>query len=297
MKAGAYLFTVLAFGVLMANVVFAAHHHGHHAEGSSGTGQAGKDARGVTASPADQSSPRSKIPTKTGTSADIGTGTTPATDRGHPRAVTPGNGTELGGSAGAIDTRVTVHQGRPANKDPYGIRAAIKDVTQRLLKRSKSGNGAGTGQISNSHVHNQPMSPGGINGGLQRNAIGAIIERRPIVQQSGTPDPSHHHGWETQPTGTPGSGGQDGGVRGSFAVSTGSATKTPDGSASTNGSHEPQFEYHDPAPHGIVVAPIGGSKITGTGMTRPEFATGTLGGPAKTFAGVLNGTSFHARHP
>jgi hypothetical protein len=277
------VFTVLAFGALSTNTVLAAHHHGHHANGGE-TGQTGTNTQGISKSPttsestADQSGLRPKSPTKTGVSVDAGPGS------------------QQSGSGTAIDTRITVNQGRPSNKLSYGIKGAIRDVIQHPLK-PKTGNEAGTAQINNLYVRGrQLVSPSGRNSSMQRNAIGAVVERRVTIQQGGPPDPVRH-GSGTQQTGAQGSGVQETGLQGSSTAPTIEMAKLPVGITSTNNSNEPQFQHHDPASRGAVVPPIGGPSINGTGMIRPGQVTGALGGSAKTYAGVINGTGFRTRHP
>ncbi len=136
----------------------------------------------------------------------------------------------------------------------------------------------------------------GADGGLARNAIGAVIEQRAVVPHAGAPlglhplpgamstamQASGEHGPATTAAGAP--------------LAAGNARPSDTG-LSTGAANQWQAGHPDRALHASYVASIGGPAINGTAMSRPASSTGAVGGPAKVAAGGLNGSNFRTKYP
>jgi hypothetical protein len=296
MKIGRRLFAILAFGALSTNVAVARHYHGHQIKGGtaasqSGTGSpqgfgpavqggvadhpnggAAKDGSGIIGTGkgiVDDVGSDTKKSVNTDPSTDTG----PAAVHGLHNAATPGPGASgKDGAAGvAIDTRITVHQGRQT----------IRDIKESVLKKTKTGVPPPIGRQLEHGRNNHRVAPVGSNGGLQRNAVGDALDRR-----------------ATAPTTSAVALPTNAAVQGAAAVSADPVAKsivgnTPISNANALALHNIE---HGPGVGAIGIVSANGLSISGTGIGHPRLGTGAIGGPAK-IVGVLNGTTFRTRHP
>jgi hypothetical protein len=228
MKIGSHLFAILAIGALSTQFA-AAGHHGHRV--GAAAGHSGTDV--VTKS------------AKTGPATDT---TTPA----------PGTGGKTGDAAvDDIDTSITVHQGREPPKGGKG----------RPVKKAKTTTPPGVA-VKHEPVHNlHQVSPVGSDGGLHRNAVGAVI----VQHEKAAAPPA------------------DAGPRRIGTMLHQPEKKTVLGNV--------PIKHSNPGTAAALkVVSLNGLSISGTGMTRPGFGAVALGGPAKAGANGLSGNSFRPRH-
>jgi hypothetical protein len=148
------------------------------------------------------------------------------------------------------------------------------------------------------HAQDLAQKPAiGAAGGVMRNAIGIAIEQRTAAPHAGVPSLGVHpltgamstamhasseHGPLTTAAGAPLVAGNAG---------------PHDARLATGAANQPQAGHADRGLHADHVATIGGPAVNGAGMNRPAPTTGAVGSPGHVVAGVLNGSSFHTRHP
>jgi hypothetical protein len=196
-------------------------------------------------------------------------GAATAVDRGHRQAATTSTGPG-GWQGAAIDTRITVYQGREASD-----KTKVRPVKKATIA------GAPLAGRNVEHVHNRDLAPpAGSDGSLRRNAVGAIVE----------PAKPADHGVDT--------------VRGAAAPPTAVVTRGLDakpviGNASIGklSAGTPPAGDHGAGAAAVTVVRMNGPSISGTGLTRPGSGTSVIGGPAKIAAGAIGGNSFRPKHP
>jgi hypothetical protein len=321
MKVGSHLMAIVAFGALSTQVAVAGHHHGHRAGGAAAASHSGADAQSLAKSSAavgsqqgpgpavqggiadhanseaakdgsgltgadkaiaDDVSAHTKTSGKTGVPIGTAPDIAPAAAHGLHGAATPapGAGGKLGNAGGdEIDTRITVHQGREPMKGSKG----------RPVKKTKTPFAPGVA-LKHEPVHNYNVGlPVGSDAALHRNAIGVIVNHdkaverghdlargaaAPITASAAAPGAaSAIHGPNTKP------------VIGNAPINNSSPGATQIGNHASD------------AAAALKVITANGSSISGTGLVRPGFGAGALGGPAKIAAGGLSGNSFRPRHP
>ena len=198
-----------------------------------------------------------------------------------------------------IDTRITVYQARPFStlkgvgppKQLLGVRQLnvqneLKQLQERLFKRPVSIAAVAPNHVS-SAGHAPIPSPSGA-GAAERNAIGILVEHH------ATSEPAVLPGQSRQATAASASGPLASGPLGiPVAVARPSSARE----AATGDAHAMQGANHGSS--GPVTATAAASAgINGTGMTRAAGSmTAFVGGPTRTSAGIINGTSFRARVP
>jgi hypothetical protein len=186
-------------------------------------------------------------------------------------AVQPG-----AGAGGPIDFRVA-EQHRTRVK-----RSAWKDA---IMGRTPKGYG----------LRHQPLSPS-LAGSITRNSIGMAVPNGATAAKG--------------LTGYSAPNGRDGQPRNAVAVAAGESAAGRSAS-SVVGSPAPNAIGLSTMDHPTVVGlnaarptvspvaavrPMSNVGINGTTMIRPGTSTGAIGGPARTPAGVINGTTFRLRH-
>jgi hypothetical protein len=320
MKFGSHLIAIVAFGALSTQVAVAGHHHGHRAGGAAAASHSGADAQSLAKSPAavgsqqgpgpavqggiadhanseaakdgsaltgadkaiaDDVSAHTKTSGKTGVAIGTAPDIAPAAAHGLHGAAppAPGAGGKLGNAGGdEIDTRITVHQGREPMKGSKG----------RAFKKAKTTVAPGVA-LKHEPVHNYHLGlPVGSDGGLHRNAIGVIVNHdkaverghdlargaaAPITALAAAPGAaSAIHDLNTKP------------VIGNAPIN------NPGPGATQIGNHASDEVA------ALKVVTTNGLGINGTGLVRPGYGAGALGGP-KTAANGLSGNSFRPRHP
>jgi hypothetical protein len=280
MKAVSRLFAILAFGALSTQVAFAGHHHGHRASGSAAASHSGTPLTGIDNGIVDDLGAHTKKSGNTGVSTGSAPDIAPPATHGLQRAATPapGAGGKLGDAGADIDIRITVHQGR----EP------IKGSKVRPFKKTKTATTPGIA-LRTRTVHNfHQGSPVGSDAAPHRNAIGAIVEHDKAVE----------HGHDL----TLGAAAPI-----TTAAAPRAAAMTHDhnmkpiiGNAPINNSSfgTTQIDNHaSDAAAALKIVTANGPSISGTGLVRPGFGSGALGGLAKIAPSGLSGNSFRPRHP
>jgi hypothetical protein len=218
---------------------------------------------------------------KTGVSIGTAPDIAPAATHGLQRAATPapGAGGKPGDAGADIDIRITVHQGR----EP------IKGSKERLFKKNKTATTPGIA-LGHKPVHNfHQGSLVGRDAPPHRNAIGAIVEHNKAVE----------HGHD-QPHGAVAPITTTAVAPGAAAIIHDHNLKPIIGNAPINNSSPGATQIGNHASDAAValkVVTANGPSINGTGLVRPGFSAGVLGGPAKVAAGGLSRNSFRLRRP
>lgn len=233
------------------------------ADQSKGSAKDGSRPIGVDKGNGDDESLHARTPGKTGV-ATTGPGV---------------NGKE--GADAAIDTRITVNQGR----------GTIEGLGKRPF-RSSNVNVAAGGKRQHVVDHHQgtPMRPPG---DRRRNSIGAVVERGKEVEHRNAA------GVAVIPTTTTGSEPKVN----STPLATGTTIRVPNAVSSVgnapinNSSPVATLANRGNGTAAPTVATTNGSSINGTSMIRPASRIATIGGPAKVAPGVLSGNSFRPKHP
>lgn len=183
----------------------------------------------------------------------------------------------------AIDTRITVNQGRET----------IKSLKKRQFKSSNvnvTAMGFKHQHIANRHQDSPIRSPGD----QRRNAIGTAVEHDKTVEHRNAAGAAvipttTTAGLEPKANSVPPATGTT--VHDPNPVSsTGKAPINTSPSGATQGNHG----YGTAA---MTIATTNGPSLNGTGMIRPSSRTAAIGGPAKVAPGVLSGNSFRPRYP
>lgn len=309
MKRGPYVLVILALGGWSTNVAVAAH-HGHRAGAttsaqasshSSPTPTAGQQGSGLVTDGGaadhanadkgaiDRSGPHAKTPPLSASSPDIGPAAANGHDiNGHDKGHTgaPNGGTRDSGTGAAIDTSITVHQGREIAKNRKVLTELTK-LRERLFKAAKTAiapasdpahQGAGKHQKSFADTRR----------GRQRNAIGVTLDRSPAASAANPAPPGANTATKaTPPTNAP------------AAVGTNQETKPGGGTTPTDKANTPGIDgsRHGPGTGVVGAVSAGGSNINGTGMGHPWMGTGAIGGPAKIAGSFISGNSIRPRHP
>ena len=170
------------------------------------------------------------------------------------------SGTEFG----PIDTKITV----------LGAPRARRISTPRYLTRSKI-----THSSANSGDHR--ILKRGVNVGVARNAIG-----QPVQQAS------------TNVKGTPVKAAEPAGVDGTRKNGSPAGNGPELGGVNSNRQGFVPLRAGGVTPHDLRInTAINHSIIDGRDMIRPGLGTGGIGGPARTVAGGLSGTTFRTKHP
>jgi hypothetical protein len=250
-----------------------------------------------------QAPPKTEAP-----AVDSGGGGRPTTIP--PRVVTPDTSTAASIARTPVDTSITVNQGRSLLRGAKGRSqfsvlplplltltpplATLKDRNEPFAKKPSPVAGLTIGPaapIANHGptqdlVHKPAM---GDDGGLARNAIGAVIARHTVMPQASTPLGVHA---------LPGAtlialhaAGQHGPATTAAGAPLAATNAKPSEAAVSTGAASEQ------ARHPTFVASTGGPAVNGTGMARPALSTGAIGGPAKAATGGLNGSSFRTKYP
>jgi len=315
MKLGPHLLAILAFGAWSTTAGVAAHRHAHHGTSGAAASQSGANAPSLAKSPTAAGRQQGSGPAVQGGVADHGNGGAAKGDSGltgtgkaivddvgpgtrnsaktgvssNPappgaaaahglnHAATPGTGGETGAAGIAIDTSITVHQ----------VRATINTIKQRLFNKPKTAVTAAIG-VKHEHVNNhRQAAPAGSDGGLHRNAIGAVVGHDKPIAHGNAPALGAAAPMSTTPAAPP-------------AANTlaDPATKSAAASAPIANAKlgTESIIHHGPGAGAIGVGSANGPSINGTGIGRPWLGAGAIGGPAK-IVGVLNGTAFRTRHP
>jgi hypothetical protein len=249
-------------------------------------------------------------PADTAAEAPPGTGA-PAADSGGgrssatpPRVVTPDTGT----ARAPIDTSITVNQGRSLlrsakGRPPFsGLPLPQLTLTPPLATPKERNEpfarkqlppagipamGLAVPATNRGHAQDLVHKPAvGDDGGLARNAIGAVIAHHSGIPQAdalgvhlpGATSIAMHAGGQHGPATT---------AAGAPLAAT--DAKPSEAGVSTGAASE---RARQPS----AVASIGGPAVNGTGMGRPTLNTGAIGG-AKVTTGGLNGSSFRTKHP
>jgi hypothetical protein len=220
-------------------------------------------------------------------------GSAAETTAGHQPAVKPAPGDPVRGSMWdtPIDTRITVNQGRAANKGPKGIGVAVKAIAQRLQNKSRTATATGVTIHHDAHQQHQKPAQTSVSSGAgspRRNAIGASIEPRTAAGHD-APSPAGHaaqqspvlQGASRPPAGVP--------------AATSAAVTAPVPAMDRNNAAQP-VNRPDAAAHGLIAMSASGPTISGTAMIRPGAGTGAIGGPAKVATGVISGANVRMRH-
>jgi hypothetical protein len=169
------------------------------------------------------------------------------------------SGTELG----PIDTRITV----------LGAPRARRVSTPRYLTRSIAHSSANSGD--------RRILKRGTNVGVVRNAIG-----QPLQQTS------------TNVKGTPVEAAEPAGVDGMRKNGSPPGNGPEPGGVDSNRQGFVPLRAGGVTPHDLRInTVINHSIIDGRDMIRPGSGTGGIGGPARTVAGGLSGTTFRTKHP
>lgn len=285
MKIGHQLFAILAFGALSTNAAFAghhSHHHHHYARGAAAHGY-GHDVdtsakTGISTDTAPHHAPAADPveSAKTGISTDIAPHNAPAADYGHYQAATAGAGPsgKEGAADTAIDTSNSVHLGRETINN-----GKQRSVTKTKTTKTTGAPGSGRKyQIVHNHQHESPV---GSDGGLHRNAIGAVVdpnkmEHNKTVEHGSAAGPVTHDLVDTKPV-----------------IDNAPVNKLSPGAA--------QNKDHSSVTTALALIRTNGLGIVGTGSNRPGIGMAALGGPAQIKininTGVLSGNMFHPRHP
>jgi hypothetical protein len=317
MRIGPRMFAILAFGTLSTDVAVAGHHGHRAGGGAAasrpgtdpqslakspmlGGGQRGagppaqggaadhvnvgvaKDGSGLTGTDrviGGDANDHTRKSAKTSVSATTVPDNAPPVAQGFHRAATPapGAGGKQGDAGVAIDTRITVNQGRET----------IRGSKERPLKKPKLTTAPGIGLMHEPvHIFHQG-SPVGSNGGPRRNAVGAAVEQDKVVERSRDKARGAAATITTIAT-APGAG----------AVSHDHDTKRAIGSAPIDGSISgaTQSSNHASSTAALKIVTANGPSVSGTGMIRPGSGVGAVGGPAKITAGAISGSSFRPKH-
>jgi hypothetical protein len=183
----------------------------------------------------------------------------------------------------AIDTRITVHQGRET----------IRNLKNRQFKSSDV-DGAARGGFKRQHVSiRRGEASIRTSGAPRRNAVGATVdrdrtgERRNALGVAVVPKGASE--LETKIDSAPLATG---------AVSHDSGTEQPTGKVPAGGSFSGATQGNRRDGVAVVnVATTNGLSISGTGMIRPGSNTAAIGGAPKIAVGVLSGNNFRPKHP
>jgi hypothetical protein len=321
-KTSRHLFAILALGTLSAEIATAAEQPGLDAKGgtpvtssvgdipgkspSAGAEQGSGAVTGsspVISSGADHANEGAA---KTGPGSAI-TGTNENANNNGVGSKTPAKpgaatGSETGNATDAmhepIDTQIAVNQGRRTtfrgsrvSRSVSDVSKSISDFKDRLLKKSKTATAPATAPPHHGAHRLQQNSRSNLKEETARNAVGANIEHvaTPHHEQL-SPTANAANAPSRGPAG-PGGGMPLSGRQGP------TSTATPGPVAATNPISATQpINHHDPGAHNSVATPAGSPGINGTGMIRPRLSATAIGGP-KVVWGVLNGTSFRAKHP
>ncbi len=252
--------------------------------------------------PADSAS---EAPPETGApAADSGGGGRPSATP--PRVVTPDAGT----ARAPIDTSITVNQGtsllRSAKgRPPFGGLPLPQLKLMPPLATPKARNepfakklsppagltlpaiGPAAPAANRGHGQDLVHKPAvGDDGGLARNAIGAVIARHTAIPQAGALG-VHLPGATSLAVHA---GGQHGPATTAAGAPLAPTDAKPNEAGVSTGAASEQARQPS------AVASIGGPAVNGTGMARPALNTGAIGG-AKVTPGGLNGSSFRTKHP
>lgn len=254
MKLHPRLLAIMAFAVLSTNIAVAKHHDSHTKSGAPASQTAtNSQPKGA----ADKLDPHSKI----------------ANQRGNHETVTPRGGPEETAPDAAIDTRITVHQGREAPKNLKEPKE-LTDLKTRLSKKTNTAIAPPTNPaLQHAHDNHQKL-PASAQRGRQRNAIGAVLDHGATTRITNAMPPATtvvRSGHITNPAGG----------------------DTPIENEKTPGM--PAF-HRGPDASAIALVPANGLSVNGTSMHHQSFGT-VLGGPTKVAAGVLSGSNFRPKHP
>ena len=298
MNFGSCLLAVLAFGALSMNSALAGHRsHGVHSAAlhhhfrailrNAATSRTstvtprdpGSEIKGAAA---DQSKGGSTKDGSRLTGIDKGNGEDESfrgRNPGKTGVATPGPGVSgKEGADTAIDTRITVNQGRETTKG----------LGRRQLRGSNVNVAAGGKRqhVVDRHQGTPMRAPGD----RRRNSIGATVERGKEVEHRNAV------GVAVTPTTT---AGVESKANNSAPPATGAAIHDPNAASATGKA--PINNSSPVATQGNrgngTVATTNGSSINGTSMIRPASRIATIGGPAKVAPGVLSGNSFRPKHP
>jgi hypothetical protein len=307
MKVSSYLFALLACSALPTNTAMA-RHHGHHFRGVSaskfhthglsktsttGSNQqdAGAKTQGIADHPAmakdgsklsgadtrtdDDNSVHGRKPGKSGVSDNRDSGTM----HGSHAATAPSAslGAKESTADGAIDTRITVHQGRQFGK---------KD---RQFKKPKSTVAVGTG------LNLQYPRNGGLPARtLHRNAVGAIIDRDKRHDTAALTPAAAPVTGATKPTTDASALATGAPVHNSNTVATAVVGTTGVTKSSTAGAQDNNRAADNTA---LAIVTKNAPSINGTGFIRPGSSAGSIGGSPKIVAGAISGNSVHLKRP
>jgi len=198
-----------------------------------------------------------------------------------------------------IDTSITVYQWRSPNsskgtKQSRGlVEFNIANELKQLLQKRPLNRPVSIAALPANHEHgnaagHQSGPASAADATPERNAIGILIDHR-ANPQSGLSQGDAPR----QPVNTLGRSAP--GPLGIAIARTGEYAHLSEVTRAE--SHSVQGPNRGSLLPATAFASIGGPRINGNGITHPGFMTGTLGRPTNTFAGGLNGTDFHARHP
>jgi hypothetical protein len=254
-----------------------------------------------------------EVPSRTeARAADSGGSSRPTTTR--PQIVAP----DTGAARAPIDTSITVNQGRSLLRSTKGgpqskslpLPQLKLTLPLAILKEpfSKRPNplvgltlpapglmlpGPTAGAANRGHTQDLAQKPAiGAAGAVMRNAIGIIIEQRTAAPHAAAPllevhplpramSTAMHASSEHAPMTTAAAGN----------------ASPHDARLASGAASQPQPSHADRGLQPDHIATIGGPAINGASMNRPASSTGAVGSPGHVVAGVLNGSSFHTRHP
>jgi hypothetical protein len=256
-------------------------------------------------------------PTTEAPAADSGGGSGPTTTR--PQIVAP----DTGSARAPVDTSITVNQGRsllrstkgaPQSKSlplpQFKLTLPLATLKEPFSKRPNPLVGltlpapglmlpGPTAAAANQgHTQDLAQKPAiGAAGGVMRNAIGIMIEQRTAVAHAGAPFLGGHPLPGAMSTAMHASS-EHGPMTTAAGAPLGAGNASPrDPRLATGATNQPQAGHADRGLQAGHVATIGGPAINGASMNRPASSTGAVGSLGHVVAGVLNGSSFHTRHP
>lgn len=322
MKVGSSLFVLLALGALSMNAATARHHdRGTSAANQSRTHSprlakssiaAGKQqnsgspplgaaagetnriaaqggSKGISSDKqtGDDASTHNRKPTSAGAVTDAAPDRARATDRGSRHIATSGAGanSKEGAADTAIDTSITVHQGRET----------FQGGRTRLFKRPGTAVAAGNGTKHQHDGNRRRQSSAPSAAGPHRNAIGVAVDSDKIPGRgiaAGRPAAASTAATAVAPT--PVSTAQ-----GAIAASRDPNAKAVIGNVPVMNLNAGavQTGNHAFGTAALTIVSGTGPNISGTGLNRPASVTGAIGGPAKSAVGIISGNRVRLKHP
>jgi hypothetical protein len=184
----------------------------------------------------------------------------------------------------AIDTRITVNQGRET----------IRGLGKRQLRSSNVNVATGIGLKRQHVVDRHQATPMRSPGDRRRNSIGAVMNHDKAATE--------HRNAAGAAVISPTTAGPEPKAN-PAPLATGTTVRTPNavspaGNAPVNNSSPVANQVNrGNTAAAVTAATTNGPSINGTGMIRPASRMAAIGGPAKVAPGVLSGNGFRPRRP